>query len=393
ERGIEMSAKALCQSQLKIDVAKLKYHPEKDISSLAACILSNWLSRLSDKDKTEIRSWRKKSKSKRKRPPPSKKKTILESAPKLPESSQSSLENSERVPELSGKVLEYSSTPIDRVKRRRIGGKRTKPQTTVSRSKPSLTPLEAKLMIAPSQSLLSCPLCWRSNKVYKGDKGLRSHLVESQNHQNLTKEQIRTALLTALAKADSKLKSSRNDDTRKLSVLAEAAKRGDLDQIRRKFSESSEEVRLEGIQLLSWSASSGNVELVKFLVETVGVDPFQISKQPVSKSRFGRTPLHWAARHGRLRVVQYLLEKGRGGEKDAEKKKENELVRRVDTQTNDGTTALHLACYGGFLDVAKYLVSKGANPHVSNSYGCTSAHWVAMGGDVQLARWLRTLEV
>lgn len=78
------------------------------------------------------------------------------------------------------------------------------------------------------------------------------------------------------------------------------------------------------------------------------------------------TPLHWAARSGRLEVVQFLVENG----------------SNIEATTFLGTTPLTLACDSDFSDelvkVISYLLEKGANVNHKESADQSSAlHFAA----------------
>jgi len=235
-------------------------------------------------------------------------------------------------------------------------------------------------------------------------------------------------------------------DTAKWPLL-EFCRLGDVEQVKRLIAANPTCINQRdkyGSDALSWAASSGRVPLVKYLVEEVGMKPHKTkphtthtedadtthtedadtthtedadtthtedadtthtedadtthsktvthtktggqdrkqqthttkqrtTRQQHSRARLGRLPLHWAARHGHVGVVKYLL---RTAQAD------------VDGKSNDDTTPLHLACYAGHMELAKLLIDFGADPHAVNTYGCGCAHWVAMGGSVELAGWL-----
>ena len=62
----------------------------------------------------------------------------------------------------------------------------------------------------------------------------------------------------------------------------------------------------------------------------------------------------------------------------------------VDTRAADGTTPLQLALYGGHApSTTGELVQRGANVSVTNDWGCSCAHWAALGGHMAAARWLQ----
>ena len=86
--------------------------------------------------------------------------------------------------------------------------------------------------------------------------------------------------------------------------------------------------------------------------------------------RDGKTPLHWAARNGRVAVVRMLIE---------------DYGVPPDIPSADGSTPLHLACYTGQKDCVDLLLELGADLHKTNKYDCGVQHWCAMGGNVKMA--------
>jgi hypothetical protein len=137
-----------------------------------------------------------------------------------------------------------------------------------------------------------------------------------------------------------------------------------------------------GSSAQEWAAGKGHLECLIFLIEltkechsfmqnntrththTEGkVDDWQATIKK-RKKREQKSPLHWAARHGHEKCVQYLIH--------------SELYK-TDERSGDGTTPLHYACYGGHLDTVKLLVEKyDADPGVQNQWGCDVSHWIAM---------------
>ena len=81
-----------------------------------------------------------------------------------------------------------------------------------------------------------------------------------------------------------------------------------------------------------------------------------------TKDAEGRTPLHYAARGGKLDVVQYLIEKG------------GDPMAKDDLDY----TPLHFACLNRYAHVVQYLLSTGrADPHAKNKLGCTPLYYAA----------------
>ncbi|CAK9084499.1 unnamed protein product [Durusdinium trenchii] len=89
--------------------------------------------------------------------------------------------------------------------------------------------------------------------------------------------------------------------------------------------------------------------------------------------RDGRSPLHWAARFGRLEMCRFLLEVGLG---------------RVEDRSADGTSPMMLACFGGHIDVVELLVQSRADLFARNSFDCDAGHFAGLGGSIEACRWL-----
>ncbi|CAJ1358674.1 unnamed protein product [Effrenium voratum] len=88
----------------------------------------------------------------------------------------------------------------------------------------------------------------------------------------------------------------------------------------------------------------------------------------------GRMALHWAARQGKLEVVQWLvLEHG----------------LPVDAQTKDCTTPFQLGAWGGHVEVCQWLLLKKADLWHQNSWSCLAHHFAALAGMEACCRWLR----
>ena len=99
---------------------------------------------------------------------------------------------------------------------------------------------------------------------------------------------------------------------------------------------------------LAKAAEEGNVaELRRLRVGEAGGEPVDAT------DRDGMTALHWAAWHGRLKAVQYLLQHG----------------ATVNVPGYGKYTALHLAAGNGHAAVARELVLHGADPRLTDGDG------------------------
>ena len=111
--------------------------------------------------------------------------------------------------------------------------------------------------------------------------------------------------------------------------------------------------RMTALHIASWN---GNLEIVKYLIETCHVDK-------EAKNNNGRTALHCASANGHLEIVKYLIEKCR-----VDKEAKN----------NYGSTSLHCASANGHLEIVKYLVENGHIDKDAKDSDGRSAHDLAM---------------
>ncbi|MBW7992221.1 MAG: hypothetical protein FVQ84_19710 [Planctomycetes bacterium] len=116
--------------------------------------------------------------------------------------------------------------------------------------------------------------------------------------------------------------------------------------------------------LLCNAAEEGNIEKVKSLIAS-GADVN-------SKSKYGDTPLHYAAKHGHKLVAELLIESG------AEVNAKNKLSE----------TPLHLAAENGYKDVVKALIAGGADVNAEAGYRGTPLHKAAFYGHRDVAELL-----
>ncbi|KAF4949263.1 hypothetical protein FGADI_9034 [Fusarium gaditjirri] len=98
---------------------------------------------------------------------------------------------------------------------------------------------------------------------------------------------------------------------------------------------------------IHWGAITGNDAIIGPLKEDINKVSADID-----------TPLHLAVLHGKLDVVNALLE----------------LSAETEKQNNDGETALLLALYLGHLDIAEQLIKHDAEPNYVGRFGETPLH-------------------
>lgn len=87
-------------------------------------------------------------------------------------------------------------------------------------------------------------------------------------------------------------------------------------------------------------------------------------------SRFGRTALHWAARHNRPEIIRWLVQS---------------MVARLEAPDIDGSTPLHVAAMRGSAEAAAALLELGSLPDVARRDGKTpfifaKSQYLAVGG-------------
>jgi len=134
-----------------------------------------------------------------------------------------------------------------------------------------------------------------------------------------------------------------------------------------------------GASVLHWACGSGNLPVVRSLVDTYGMQPNVVA------TRDGATPLHWAVAGSTAR------EFGVGGHIDVCRFLLSRVSDRrayVNQVTLDGNSPLMWASWSGTLDTVKLMVRQRANTDIANRNGCTVAHWAASGGDLSVCRYL-----
>lgn len=123
----------------------------------------------------------------------------------------------------------------------------------------------------------------------------------------------------------------------------------------------------DGHRPLHNAAESGNLSLVKYLVEEKGADIHATSQQ-------GHTPLYEAVDEGNLPVVKYLVAKG----------------AKLDIQDEDGATLLHGAASAqkNAKSVLVFLVNKGLSLETVDQHGNTPLHEAALNDNAEAVSYL-----
>ena len=137
----------------------------------------------------------------------------------------------------------------------------------------------------------------------------------------------------------------------------------------RNFCDESQQEKYEkSCSPLCIAAEAGKLDVVKYLVETVGLDINQMDG-------FGMRPLLSACKSD-LSVVKYLCEKG----------------AYVDCFSIKGDNVLHIACMSGKLTIVKYFIEdvKYENINAQNVSGQTPLHIAAKLVDLSVAQYLIT---
>jgi len=154
-----------------------------------------------------------------------------------------------------------------------------------------------------------------------------------------------------------------------------------------------------GLNLLHVAAKVGNLEVLKYLVEEVGMDPDERSCPKLSTfqgfpsdnlgfietmERFSSdfikvncsAPIHFAASKGYLDVVKYLAKCGAD----------------IKSKGRDGRTVFHYACYGGNLELVKYLLENfNFDVNEADKCGCTPLIYAIRGkseNKIELLKYL-----
>jgi len=140
-----------------------------------------------------------------------------------------------------------------------------------------------------------------------------------------------------------------------INSLHQAAKRGDVDAIRRLLVETNTNVEAKidkyGSTPLHYAANNGQVDAMQYLVEKANANV------EAKNDKYGSTPLHYAANNGQVDAMQYLVEKANAN---------------VEAKNKNGYTPLHIAAKNGNFNAVRYLVVKAnANVKTKSYRGAT----------------------
>ena len=115
------------------------------------------------------------------------------------------------------------------------------------------------------------------------------------------------------------------------------------------------------------AVNRGDVETVNKLLDREPTVALKADKK-------GRKPLYYAAKKGKLEVVQVLVSKG----------------ANVNDRDEKGETALFIACVKGHNDVVKFLVERGADVNTKTEKGKTPLEMAKKGGHKEIIQMLES---
>ena len=118
----------------------------------------------------------------------------------------------------------------------------------------------------------------------------------------------------------------------------------------------------EGLTTLHYASEFNKLDVVIALRDVAG-DRLLINP----KCKYGWTPLHCAAHHGNLDIVNILIE----------------MQADVAMEDRVGKTALHMAAGQGRIDICQALLDAGADINACDKHGCTPVHEAAYKGYIK----------
>lgn len=116
---------------------------------------------------------------------------------------------------------------------------------------------------------------------------------------------------------------------------------------------------------MHFACARGNLEIVRHLIETVGLD-YKI------RDKEGNTPFLTSIEHGHLPLVQYFVEEIKTSPNES---KEGEI------------STLHLAANHNHVEIINYLIGKGADPERISIYG-KPINWSVGAGNLEATETL-----
>lgn len=148
-------------------------------------------------------------------------------------------------------------------------------------------------------------------------------------------------------------------ESRATPVIADAAQRGDLAEVRSLLARYDVNAPLgDGMTALHWAAERGDAAMAAALIKAG-------AKSNAVTANGSYTPLHIAARNGSAEVVKALLAAG----------------ANPSAVTTSGATPLHLAAEAGNAAAIKALIAKKADPNAKeSSWGQTPLMFAAAAG-------------
>ncbi|KAL3881636.1 hypothetical protein ACJMK2_028049 [Sinanodonta woodiana] len=147
--------------------------------------------------------------------------------------------------------------------------------------------------------------------------------------------------------------------------LRRAAARGQLDRVQQLLEEGATfDIDTKGCTALHFAALHGHVEVVQYLIgQNCMVD---------AQDENGHAPIHRAASQGHLEVIRLLIEAG----------------CNVDVQDEHGNAPIHEAAWNGFSKTLELLVKYNCTVLIANKAGFTALHLSAQNGHNESSRVL-----
>lgn len=155
--------------------------------------------------------------------------------------------------------------------------------------------------------------------------------------------------------------------------------------------------------LLGIAAFKGDLLLIAYLIEEIGISPFDRGYHPISKKEDGWTAYEYAALMRKKKVLEYLSQFESPliviTRNHAAATEENgqippllsclEIYPNSITTTDEyGRTSLHIASNTGNIPIMEILVRAGATINSIDNNGKTSLHFACQNGQYQAAKWL-----